>query len=74
MAPAVMADALRALQRRVAAGRPAGRVGHSIYLFELEPEGAAVKLSVVIPVYNEAQDDPRDRRAACARSRSRRRS
>ncbi len=35
-----MAEALRGLQRRVAAGRPAGRIGHSIYLFELEPEGA----------------------------------
>lgn len=34
-----MAEALRGLQRRVAAGKPAGRVGHSIYLFELEPEG-----------------------------------
>ncbi len=35
-----MAEALRGLQRRVAAGKPAGRIGHSIYLFELEPEGA----------------------------------
>lgn len=35
----VMAEALRGLQRRVAAGKPAGRIGHSIYLFELEPEG-----------------------------------
>ena len=35
-----MAEALRGLQRRVAAGRPAGRIGHSIYLFELGPEGA----------------------------------
>lgn len=34
-----MAEALRGLQRRVAAGKPAGRIGHSIYLFELEPEG-----------------------------------
>jgi hypothetical protein len=35
-----MAEALRGLQRMVLASRPAGRIGHSIYLFELPERGA----------------------------------
>jgi hypothetical protein len=36
-----LADALRSLQRQIAAsGRPAGRVGYSIYLYELPAGGA----------------------------------
>jgi 4-amino-4-deoxy-L-arabinose transferase-like glycosyltransferase len=35
-----MAEALRVLQRIAAASRPAGRIGHSIYLYELPERGA----------------------------------
>jgi hypothetical protein len=34
-----LAESLRSLQRQIAAGRPAGRVGYSIYLYELPAGG-----------------------------------
>ena len=53
-----IAAALRKLESDISTrGRAAGRVGYSMYLFELpkRESSSAMKLSVVMPVYNEAE-------------------
>ena len=57
MGPTDVAAALRRAAARDlrARGRPVGRVGYSIDLFELPRGRRSVKLSVVMPVYNEAK-------------------